>query len=152
MIISADPGLPHDLFAVQIENVMDNCIVTAFWRHPVDLVDENLIRNYTIFANGTNVSNDTIISGASNDNMIFSTVLSVPGCYVHYISVRAINVCGRPGPKSSTVMLDPGNRHNIIVPDGTPCNADSGSKTNAGIHLSFLLFFFFSFSSEGFKL
>ena len=138
MIISADPGLPQDLFAIQIENIMDNCIVTAFWRHPVDLVDENLIRNYTILANGTNVSNDTIISGASTDNKIISTVLSVPGCFVHFISVRAVNVCDRSGLESSPVMLDPAERHNI-VPDGTPCNADSESKTNAGkFHFTFL--------------
>lgn len=103
---------------MQIEHVMDDCIVTVFWRSPDDA---NTIRGYKTSANGTNLSNDTIISATSDDNEIISTLLSVPGCFVHFVSVSAINECGRVGPESPPVMLDPENRH-MINDTSEPCN------------------------------
>ena len=40
---AADPGVPQDVFAIQVEHVMDSCIVTAFWRRP-----DNTAGNYEI--------------------------------------------------------------------------------------------------------
>ena len=110
---------------------MNDCIVAAFWRRPLNSAADET-RNYVILANKTSLSGDTVTSGTSDDNTIISTLLSVPGCFAHDIRVRAINVCDRPGPESTTVMLDPEMRH--IVPNGTSCTvtANSGSEKITG--------------------
>ena len=129
--------MPQDVFAIQLEHVMDSCIVTAFWHRP-----DNTAGNYdNIFANGTNLSNDTIFSDATDDNSVITNLLFVPGCAFHNVSVSAVNVCDRPGPRSNpAVELDPDDRHrspNNITLSMILCNTmsytDSGSNTNAGI-------------------
>jgi hypothetical protein len=113
------------VFAIQVEHniSIDNCIVTAFWHS----TSRNEIRGYKIFVNGTNLSNDTIISGTSDNNEVVSTLFSVPGCFAHFISVSAVNECGEVGPESRPVALDPENRHRT---NATSYNADpdSGNK------------------------
>ena len=121
------------MFAIQVEHVTDNCIVTTFWRSPDD-ASGNInyeITGYITFANGTNLSSDTIISETSDDNNIISTLLFVPGCYVHFISVSAINECGQLGPGSPSVVLDPENRHRVNN-NMTQCTCNAGSKNNPG--------------------
>ena len=123
------------MFAVQVEHVTDNCIVTTFWRRPND-TSGNInyeITGYNTFANGTNLSSDTIISETSDDNQIISTLLFVPGCYVHFISVSAVNECGQAGPESPSVVLDPENRHRANNNNNmTQCTCNAGSKNNPG--------------------
>ena len=126
------------MFAIQIEHVTDNCIVTTFWRSPDNTsrdINNYEIRGYKTFANGTILSNDTIVSATSDDNEIVSTLLSVPGCFAHFISVSAVNECGQVGPESTPVTLDPENRHRInmtqcIYYDSVTPNA--GGKSNRG--------------------
>ena len=117
--VSADPGAPLDVFAIQIEHIMNNCIVAAFWEQPVNTSARSEIR-YKIYANQTFVSDDSIFNGISDGRTKISTLLSVPGCFVHYINVSAVNVCNREGPRSSSIMLDPDSRH--IAPNVSNSN------------------------------
>ena len=134
--VPAELGVSRDVFAVQIEHVTDNCIVTIFWRSPANTSESAGTTSYETggykrFANGTNLSNNTIISATSDDIEIVFTLLFVPGCFAHFISVySAVNECGRAGPGSPPVMLDPEVRNRLS--NGTSCDADSGSKSNTG--------------------
>ena len=104
--------MPQDVFAIQVEHVMDSCIVTAFWRRPDNTAGNYEIKDYNIFTNGTNLSNDAIFSDATDDNSVIANLLFVPGCAFHNVSVSAVNVCDRPGPRSNpAVELDPDDRH-----------------------------------------
>ena len=134
--------MPQNVFAIQVEHVMDNCIVTALWHRPDNTAGNYEIKDYNIiFANGTNLSNDTIFSGATDDNSVIANLLFVPGCAFHNVSVSAVNVCDHPGPQSNpAVELDPDDCHrspNNITLTMILCNTisytDSGSKTNAGM-------------------
>lgn len=133
--IPADPGVPQDVLAVQIEHgiVMGSCIVTVFWQSPYDLfsgddskTDEGI--KFKIFANGTNMSNDSIKLSNSNNETRFSTLLTMPGCANHTISISAVDICGREGPKSAGITLDPDMCH--MVPNN---NTSAHDCTNAGV-------------------
>lgn len=129
--IPADPGVPQDVFAIQIEHIEDSCIVTASWE---DLMDSEAgIQNYNIYANQTDVSNDAVISGRTSDNHRISSLLLVPGCFVHEISVSAVNICGHEGPRSAVYRLNPDMRFVIPgSPSATDRPCDSGGKVNTG--------------------
>ena len=132
-IVPATPGVPQDVFAIQIEHIENNCIVAATWQRPLNLVDSEVM-NYTIYANDTNLSKDTVISGRTSEDTKFSSLLLIPGCFVHNVSVSAINICGIEGQQSDQVQLDPEMR--FIVPNSTSesmtCDTGSGGKGNAG--------------------
>ena len=138
-LFPADPGVPRDVFAIQMERVIENCVVAVFWRSPTNAsgnINYEII-GYKIFANGINLSNDIIISDTSDDNEFVSTWLFVPDCPVHFISVSAVNQCGRAGPQfSSPVELDPEVRYRL---PGPTYNTLSGSESTTGPGKNFFL-------------
>ena len=82
-----------------------NCIATAVWHSSVNISGDE-IQHYQIFANHMNVSNDTIISGTSDDRLIMASVIFLSGCMEHNITVREVNICDRGGPRSVPYKLE----------------------------------------------
>ena len=83
--------MPEDLFAVQILYSASGCKVLATWHSLAD-VEESTVTHYSVFANETLMSNETVSSVVRNKTMV-SSLFNVPSCATHKISVSA-DSCG----------------------------------------------------------
>lgn len=93
------------------------CIVNAFWQRPINSAN---ITNYSTFANGEIESSHSIpISGLGND--YHATLFLVRSDLAHNISVEAVNICGRIGPRSTN-----------DIPQCLVNDKNSGGKTDTG--------------------
>lgn len=104
---------------------MDQCVLTAIWHVPIDAGEESLT-DYFVIINGTSNPPGEIISlSTMNDQMQVSTLLPVPSCAAHNVTIRARNACGDI-QSSNSVALDPNLRHRINSPDTTPDSKSYG--------------------------
>ena len=108
----------------------NNCIATAVWHRPIN-ISQDEIQHYEIFANANNVSRDTIITGTSNDSQIIASVIYLPGCKKHVITVHEVDICDRRGPRSKPHMLDQCPCDTVVTtsdPCGTAVTGDGSNK------------------------
>ena len=126
--------MPEELFAFQVPHpATNNCIATAVWHRPIN-TSQDEIQHYEIFANAINVSRNTIITGTSNDGQILASVVYLPCCMKHMITVREVNICDLRSPRSHPYPLEPCPMARDTVTTtsdagGTKCAA-SGGNTN----------------------
>ena len=76
-----------------------------------------------------------IITGASNDSQILASVVYLPGCMKHMITVRAVNICNLHSPRSHPYPLEPcpmacDTVTTVISDAGGTTHAARGGNTN----------------------
>jgi hypothetical protein len=108
-IIPANPLEAEELFAFQIKYNETNCIATAVW-HSHNIPPDQ-VQYYEVLGNinDKNLSRNAITTDTSNDSLIMASVFYLPRCVTNeiIITVREVDICGRPGDLSMGCQLDP---------------------------------------------
>ena len=112
-IIIADPEIPADLIAVQIEDKRGDCFLKIAWNAPNN-IDPSNVSYYIIDVDGKNMANQSSTDGKKINLLSYM----VCGCSYNNVSVRAVSVCNRVS-QSSTV--------NITTPSTNIMSCDSGT-------------------------
>ena len=143
-IDAAQPNVPRDAIAVQLEHTNGSCVITTLWRGPENLAEAPL-SNYTIIVNSSTspLSNSVLsVTEVNTDELKrFSSVISVPNCGRHLLTLRAINICGRTSPWVTITLNEDDcfisqdsvctaeNMHTSTLPDTTPLKNESATPS-----------------------